>query len=54
LSRGMTSLLFGVSPFDPGVHLVLLVLLMGVGLAACYAPVKRAVRVDPSSCLRAI
>jgi putative ABC transport system permease protein len=54
LSRGMTSLLFGISPFDPVVHLLLLVLLMAVGLAACYGPVKRALRVDPSFCLRAM
>jgi putative ABC transport system permease protein len=54
LSRGMTSLLFGISPLDPSVHLALLVLLIVVSLAAGYGPVKRAVHVDPSFCLRAI
>lgn len=52
LSRAMTNLLFGISPFDPLVYLVLSVFLALVGLTACYGPARRAIRIDPSSCMR--
>jgi len=44
--------LFGVQPADPITWLVVLVLLCGVGLAACAVPARRAMRIDPAAALR--
>jgi putative ABC transport system permease protein len=48
----MTSLLCGVSAKDPLIFLAIPALLVGVVLAACYVPARRAVRVDPMIALR--
>jgi predicted permease len=47
------SLLFGVSPRDPAVFVLVAVLLIAVAVAASWVPALRASRVDPSEALRA-
>jgi putative ABC transport system permease protein len=51
--RGLSSLLFGVSPFDPVSFLGALALLTLVALLACLVPALRAIRINPVSALRA-
>ena len=52
LTRYLTSLLFGVEPLDAGVFAAVVALLLAVSAAACYAPARRAMRVDPAMVLR--
>jgi predicted permease len=52
LTKAMASLLYGVSAADPLIFLSVVALLMIVSLAACYVPVRRAMRVDPMVALR--
>jgi ABC-type lipoprotein release transport system permease subunit len=48
----MRSLLFEVSPNDPLIFSGVAILLLGVALAACYIPARRAARTDPTVALR--
>jgi putative ABC transport system permease protein len=51
-SRGLRSLLFGISPLDPWSFGAVVVLLIGVAAGASWLPAWRASRVDPSITLR--
>jgi len=52
ITRVMGSLLFGVGAADPRSYGLVLVVLSGVMLLACYVPARRASRVDPARTLR--
>ncbi|HEV2196209.1 MAG TPA: ABC transporter permease [Candidatus Acidoferrum sp.] len=52
VTRYLTSLLYGVRPFDPLTFLAIALLLGLVALAACYIPARRASHVDPLVALR--
>jgi len=52
LTRLITSLLFEVSATDPATFVGLALLFSIVGLAACVAPARRAMRIDPMSALK--
>ena len=52
VGRLIESLLFGVSSRDPMTFGVTALLLVAVGLAACYLPARRAASLSPSIALR--
>ena len=52
LSRVLRSFLFEVQPSDPATLTVVGTLFVGVALLACWAPVRRAARIDPLEALR--
>jgi len=52
LSGVLRSFLFEVQPSDPATFIVVGALFVGVGLLACWAPVRRAGKVDPLEALR--
>jgi putative ABC transport system permease protein len=51
--RALAGMLFGVTPSDPLTLSAVAALLMGTAAAACYLPVRRALRADPLRALRA-
>jgi putative ABC transport system permease protein len=51
-SRALKSFLFDVAPTDPATLLGVVLLFTGVALLACWAPTRRAARVDPIEALR--
>ena len=51
-SRLIESLLYGISPRDPGVFAATTLLLLGVALLACWLPARRAARLSPLEALR--
>jgi putative ABC transport system permease protein len=50
--RLMSSLLFGVNPFDAAIFTAVPFLLLAVALCASYLPARSAARVDPLTALR--
>ncbi len=52
VTRLLASQLWGVSPHDPVTMCVVVAVVTFVGLAACYFPARRAMRVDPMVALR--
>jgi ABC-type antimicrobial peptide transport system permease subunit len=47
------AMLFGLSPYDPVSFVLAPLGFFAVALAACYAPARRALRVEPTVALRA-
>ncbi|HUJ30335.1 MAG TPA: ABC transporter permease [Candidatus Acidoferrum sp.] len=52
LTRFLESLLFEIRPTDPATFVGVALALMLVALAACYVPVRRAMRIEPMEALR--
>ena len=52
LARLLASLIYGVSAWDAGTFISIPLLLAAIALLACYAPARRAVRMDPMLALR--
>jgi putative ABC transport system permease protein len=52
LGRVTSSLLFGVSAYDPLTYALVSAGVLALGLAACYLPARRAATVDPIELLR--
>ncbi len=53
LARSLSAILYGVSPFDPMTFIVVPVVLACAAGLACFAPARRAARIDPLRALRA-
>ena len=49
----MSSLLFGVGPFDPVAYIAALGVTMAAAALASYVPARRAATIDPIETLRA-
>ena len=52
LTRVLSSALYGVSAGDPVTYAAVSALLLGVAFAACYAPARKAAKVDPKIALQ--
>ena len=52
LSRYVSTLLFGVKPFDALTYAAVVALLLITAAVACYLPCRRAMRTDPVEALR--
>jgi len=52
LTRALQTLLFGISPTDPGTFVIVLLVFSVVAMLASLIPANRATRVDPMRALR--
>lgn len=52
LARSLQGLLYGITPLDLPTYIAVSLLLLAVTLLACWAPARRATRVDPTEALR--
>jgi len=52
VTRLISSMIFGVSPYDPLTFVAVAAILSIVALLACYIPARRAMKVDPMVALR--
>ena len=52
LSKAIASQLWGVSAYDPVTLIIVPVLLLGIGVMACWIPARRATKVSPVVALR--
>ena len=52
LTRLLASYLYGVKPADPATLAVVAILVLSAAMLACYAPARRAMRIDPARALR--
>jgi len=52
LAQGVKMLLFGVSPSDPVMFAIIVLILVGTGTLASLIPARRATRIDPVTALR--
>jgi putative ABC transport system permease protein len=52
VTRFLSTLLFGVSPFDPVTYSAVVLALTGVALVATWLPARQASLVDPATALR--
>jgi predicted permease len=52
LTRVLGALLFEVEPADPATYAAVAALFAGVAVLACWAPARRAARIDPATVLR--
>jgi putative ABC transport system permease protein len=52
MSRVLAGFLFGIPPIDPMTFAATTALFTVIGVAACYVPVLRATRIDPTLALR--
>jgi putative ABC transport system permease protein len=50
--RGLSALLFRVSPLDPPTFLEVALIVIATGVAAAYLPARRAARLDPLAIIR--
>jgi putative ABC transport system permease protein len=52
MQSAMRSVVFGVSPSDPGILSLAVAVMFATAVAACWFPACRAMRVDPVAALR--
>jgi len=52
MGRGLGDILGEVSPYDPAVYTLVVVIMIAVAIAATLAPTRRALMVDPAAALR--
>ena len=52
MGRGLGDVLGDVSPYDPGIYSMVVMLMIGVAILATLTPTRRALKVDPAAALR--